>query len=502
MKPPRKRSLIIFGAGPAGLACALEAARQKFNVTVVEKQERVGGLCRTLCRNGNYFDIGGHRFFSKSDEVNRLWQDMLGDDLMTVRRRSRIYFRNRFYDYPLRLFNVLKNLGLWNALLCLFSYFKAQWQRRGNERTFEGWVTNRFGRRLYEIFFKTYTEKVWGISCRDLSSDWAVQRIRGMSLRRAVTDALMGNQSPRVRSFVKAFQYPIYGPGLFCDRLKNETERQGVRYYLESDVISVLHNRRRVEEIQIRCGTALHSLTADEFVSSIPLTRLITQLVPAAPARVLEAAVGLKFRSFIVVNVVLNRPHLFDDNWIYIHSPEVRLGRVQNYKNWSHYMVRDLSTTTLGLEYFVSEGDELWQLSSQDMIRFAMEELEKVSLANRADLIEAFVVRIPNVYPVYEGEYQDKIEILKKYLAGFENLEVIGRCGMFRYDNSDRAILSGLYAARNLVGAGYDLWNLSTDQTYHEELGPYNREPAAAPAGRNGDRPASEPDVSRKTASV
>jgi len=469
-------SILILGAGPAGLACAYEAAGLGARVSVLERDTRVGGLCRTIERNGNYFDIGGHRFFSKVDEINQLWHRILGKDLITVVRKSRIYFQKKYYDYPLKLFNVLANLGIWNAFLCFLSYLRILWQRAGDERTFEGWVSNRFGVRLYRIFFKTYTEKVWGIPCAELSSDWAVQRICGMSLRRALVDAFWRGGEANVKSLTRSFLYPTYGPGLFCDRLKTESENLGVQYELGQEVIRVHHDGERVTGVLVRDAEGkIQAQTADRYVSSIPLPVLVERLVPGPPEPVRQAAASLHFRSFLVVNVVLNRAQIFDDNWIYIHSPEVRLGRIQNYKNWSHYMVRDLQTTMLGLEYFVTEGDACWRRSDAQMIAAAMQDLETIGIAGKKDLLEAFVVRIPKVYPVYDEHYQKHVQVLREYLESFENLQVMGRCGMFRYDNSDHALLSGLYAARNLYGSAYDLWNINTEEEYHEEFGPYNK---------------------------
>lgn len=471
-----QENILVFGAGPAGLACALEVSRHGGHVRVIERENRVGGLCRTVCRNGNYFDIGGHRFFSKVEEINQLWRDILKEDALTVQRSSQIFFRKKYYHYPLNLLNVLSNMGLWQSFLCLISYLRALIFKNGEESTFEGWVTNRFGKRLYQIFFKTYTEKVWGIPCAQLSADWAVQRIRGMSLKRAVVDALFKNQSKKVKSFLKTFLYPTYGPGLFCDKLKKATEKLGAVYDLDSDLVSLVHQNQKIERAVIKTNSGeINNCFADVYVSSIPITVLIQKLTPEPPVEVMAAASRLRFRSFMVVNIVLNQKDIFNDNWIYIHSPEVRMGRIQNYKNWSHYMVKDLSTTTLGLEYFVTEGDALWNLSSEQMIDFSMNELETLGIARRNHLIDAFVIRVPKVYPVYDGGYKENLEIIKHYLNGFQNLQIVGRCGMFRYDNSDHALLSGLYAGRNIYGACHNLWEINVEDEYHEEFGAYNK---------------------------
>jgi len=485
------KSAMILGAGPAGLASALELARNHVKTTVVEREAEVGGLCRTLRRDGYYFDIGGHRFFSKNREINELWREVLQDDYLVVNRKSRIFYNKRYFDYPLSLPNVIKNLGMKNSFFCFLSYLKSQWRRRGDDSTFEGWISNRFGARLYRIFFKSYTEKVWNIPCQTLSSDWAIQRIQGMSLRRALLHAILKNQNRFTKSLVTEFIYPIYGPGLFSEKLKRLSESLGSQYLLRKEVTAITHDDRQILEITLKGPEGeMQNHRSDYYLSSIPLTVLVQRLVPPPPEEIVETAERLRFRSFIVVNVILNRKNVFEDNWIYVHDPSVKLARIQNYKNWSHFMVKDPEKTSLGLEYFASEGDELWTKAPEDMIDFAMKELEAIGLGPGADLIDAFVVKIPKVYPIYHKTYREDLETIRRYLEGFSNLQVMGRTGMFRYDNSDHALLTGLYAARNLFGHHHDLWNVNTDPEYHEELGPYNKvingiypHPEAHPAG-------------------
>ncbi|MCH7504592.1 NAD(P)/FAD-dependent oxidoreductase [PVC group bacterium] len=477
-----RKGALVIGAGPAGLACALELGKNQVKTTVIEREAQVGGLCRTVVRNGNYYDIGGHRFFSKNKEVNELWHDVLKDDILYVKRKSRIYYRSKYYHYPLRLLNVVQNLGLCNSLLCVGSYAWSLLKKPGDDKTFEGWVINRFGARLYKIFFKTYTEKVWGIPCKKLSSDWAVQRIQGMSMKRAILDAVFKNQSRKTKSFIKNFLYPMYGPGQFCQKLQKFTEQFGVDYRCETDVISIHHNHNRVTHVYARQkDSRMSEYHADIFFSSIPISVLLERFDPKPPKEVMDSVSQLNFRSFLVVNLVLNKENIFDDNWIYIHEPKVRVARIQNYKNWSHYMVKDLTKTTLGMEYFVNENDDVWSMTDADLINQALGELQGLNLCPRDKYLEGFVIRVPKVYPIYDEFYQEHLNKIKEYLSRFKNLQVMGRCGMFRYDNSDHAILTGLFAARNFFESHYDLWAVNTEKEYHEELGPYNKDV-------NGDR--------------
>lgn len=469
-------NVLILGAGPAGLACSLELGKNHVDVTVVEKEQTVGGLCRTVCRDGNYFDIGGHRFFTKNNEIKDLWNEVLKGDVLDVSRRSRILFHGKYFEYPLNLFNVIGNLGLFDSLRCFLSYIRVLINRSHSDNTFEGWITNRFGRRLYDVFFRTYTEKVWGMPCSEISSDWAKQRISGMSMKRAIADAVCRSKNVRTRSLAKNFIYPTYGPGLFCEKLKLLTQKLGARYMLGYDVVSIRHDGCRVTEVLARNRDDVKTFKAENIFSSIPITELIEKLDPKPSENVMDAARALNYRSFIVVNILLDEPDIFKDNWIYVHDSDVKLARVQNYKNWSHFMVKDPRKTTLGLEYFVSEGDELWMRSDEDMIGLALGEAEHLGILDRTRFLDGFVVKVGKVYPVYQEGYLHNIAVIRKFLEGIENLQVMGRCGMFRYDNSDHALLSGIFAARNMLGHSYDLWSINTDAEYHEELGPYNKE--------------------------
>ncbi len=465
-----KSNPLILGAGPAGLACAHELCANGIQPLVMDKNEQAGGLCRTLEFEGSLFDIGGHRFISKSREVNELWRRILGPDLLLVKRKSRIYYRDRFFNYPLNLLNATTTLGFTESVRCLASYLFSRWSKAGDDSHFEGWMTRRFGKRLYEIFFKTYTEKVWGIPCRELSSDWAVQRIQSLSLGKAVLKAF-GSFGPTPKTLSEEFLYPRLGPGLFCDRWKNLCEESGTEFLMNCRAEEIRREGNRITEVTAAGpGGELRVNPVSHLFSSIPITLLIQKMKPLPPPEVLEASRQLKFRSFMVVNLIFDQKNIFPDNWIYVHSPGIRAGRIQNYKNWSMEMVSNPDWTTLGVEYFVNEGEGLWNFSNEDMIQLALMELEEMGLVAPARYVKGFVVKIANVYPVYSPEYQKHLNTIRNFVENIENLSLMGREGLFRYDNSDHAILTGLYAARNYMGKNpQDVWSVNTEKAHLEE---------------------------------
>ena len=458
--------ILILGAGPAGMGCAHRLAQHGCAPSIIEREEEAGGLCRTLNFHGYLFDIGGHRFLTKSVEVNELWKDVMGDDLLHVKRLSRIYYRKRFFQYPLSFMNTFWNLGPLESARCIASYAWCKTTRLADESTYEGWIVNRFGRRLYDIFFKTYTEKVWAVPCDNLSARWAQQRIRGLSLRVALRQALGSNrQAPK--TLAEEFLYPRTGPGEFYHRFMERIAARGGRFAFGKTVTGIRHDERRVIGVDTkdRRGGIEERWPVEQLFSSLPLPLLVKLLRPHAPEPVRTAAERLSFRSFIVVNVILDQANVFRDQWIYVQSPEVQMGRIQNYKNWSPAMVADARKTSLGLEYFCTEGDALWSMNDVDLIHVALEELERIGLASRRHLIDGFVVRRANVYPVYTLDYETHVATIRRYLEQLINLTTIGRGGLFRYDNSDYALLSGMYAAQNFLGADErDVWNVHPDQ--------------------------------------
>ena len=461
----------IIGAGSSGMGCAYTLARNKQPFCVIEKDSTSGGLCSTINFCGYLFDIGGHRFITKSEEVNQLWHEVMSSDMLRVKRLSRIYYKKKYFRYPLRFLNAFWNLGIIESFLSVMSYLFCKFRRPGNDDTFEGWIINRFGKRLYNIFFKNYTEKVWSVACQEISADWAKQRIKGLSLRVALQNAISRNKTGIPKTLSSEFLYPRTGPGEFYKRLESLSVLHGGRFSFNTCVKSIYHDKNRIVKIKVKdvFSSKTEELDLDYLFSSMPLPLLIKSLKPKPPEEVLACAEKLKFRSFMVINVILDQKDIFPDQWIYVNSPKVRLGRIQNYKNWSPAMVTDLNKTSLGLEYFCAEEDDLWNMDDVALIDYALRELAYIGITSRKHLINGFIVRRANTYPVYSLDYRENIATIQQYLNNFSNLQTIGRSGLFRYDNSDHALLTGIYAARNFLKQGnYDLWNVNTDKDYLE----------------------------------
>jgi protoporphyrinogen oxidase len=427
----------------------------------------VGGISRTESLRGFLFDIGGHRFFTRNPAIRKLWSGMLGDDLITVRRISRIYYRGRFFHNPIRLVDTLVNLGPVESLRILASYLVSSVSPFPEEKSFEEWVSNRFGRRLYRIFFKTYTEKVWGIPCSSIRSDWAAQRIQGLSLGAAVVKALVGRGA--AKTLIDAFDYPRLGPGMMWKRFADVVEEKGGRILLNAEVGRIRHREGRVLSVEVAAGGGVTTLEVDSLISSAPVTLLARLLDPAPPEAVLRAAAGLFHRSFLIVILILDGDDLFPDQWIYIHSPDVRVGRIQNFGNWSREMVPGAGTTSLGLEYFCDQGDGIWTMDDALLADMAAAELEVLGLASRSSVKDSHVVRQAMAYPVYDEGYKENVAVVRRYLEGFENLQTIGRNGMHRYNNMDHSMVTGIMAARNLRGERHEVWEVNEDAEYLEK---------------------------------
>jgi len=459
---------VIIGAGPAGLTAAYELVKRNIQPIVLEKADKVGGLARTELYRGYRFDIGGHRFFTKVEGVQRLWQELLGEDFLKVPRLSRIYYHGHFFNYPLDFFNALYNLGIVESLLILLSYFKARLRPYSEEETFEQWMTNRFGKRLFETFFKTYTEKVWGIPCHEIQANWAVQRIKGLSLTAAVSNALFDINN--AKSLIKGFHYPVLGPGMMWQRFQEVVESRGGQVRLNTEVIRLRREGHRIENIIAQHDGNMIEMPGEHFISSMSLDELITRFDPPPPTNVMQAAHKLSYRAFILVGLVVGRAELFPDQWIYIHSPEVKVGRVQNFKNWSSAMIPDSQKTSLGMEYFCTEGDDIWTMSDAELVQLATRELSSLGLADISDAEDGVVFRQPKAYPVYDHEYHEHLQVIQRFLATIDNLQTIGRNGMHRYNNQDHSMLTGTLAARNLLREDHDLWSVNTERSYYEEF--------------------------------
>jgi protoporphyrinogen oxidase len=467
--------VVVIGAGPAGLTAAYELVKNGTAVTVLEASpERVGGLARTERYKGFSFDIGGHRFFSKSREIEDLWTEILGEEMLGRGRLSRIYYRGRFFDYPLKAMNVLKNLGPVSVFLSLMSYLGAKLRPIPTPRSFEDWTINAFGRRLYRTFFKTYTEKVWGIPCSEISADWAAQRIKGLSMVSLLKATLLPKRrKPRekvIKTLIDAFRYPRYGPGQMWETVTRLVREQRGEVLLSAEVIEIRRDGSGVTEVHAMHDGQAERFAGTYFLSSMPIRELIERLSPAAPPPVLEAARSLKYRDFLTVALIVGQDEIFPDNWIYIHDPNVRLGRIQNFKNWSPFMVPDPSLTCLGLEYFCNEGDDLWSRSDADLIELGGQELGRINLLDPVRVRDGCVVRMKKAYPVYDEQYAEHVAVVRRFLeAEMPNLQLIGRNGMHKYNNQDHAMMTGLLAARNILGGHFDVWKVNSDAEYHEE---------------------------------
>lgn len=468
--------VVIIGAGPAGLTAAYELVKLGRRATILEADAQVGGLARTVDYHGYRFDIGGHRFLSKEPLIHNLWRELLGADLLLRPRLSRLYYREHFFDYPLTALNALAGLGPVEALRVLWSYVSARLQPYPEERTFAQWVANRFGERLYQIFFQTYTEKVWGLPCTEIAADWAAQRIKNLSLGAALRHAMWGvrreNDGALVTTLSEWFYYPRLGPGMLWERCAAVLAARGVETVCGVQVERIRHRRERIEGVIGRTRTgAMVEVGADHLITTMPLRDLILAFDPPPLEDVVSAATRLRYRDYLTVILIVRRETVFPDNWLYIHSPEVRLGRIQNYKNWSPEMTPDPTRTSLGLEYFLWDTDDEWQWSSEQLIERGIRECARIGLIDPQEVEDGVVVRMPKAYPVYDQHYQRHVATVRRYLERFANLQTIGRNGLHRYNNQDHAMLTGVYAARNLAGARYDVWAVNTERAYHEEGG-------------------------------
>ncbi|MAE60807.1 MAG: FAD-dependent oxidoreductase [Planctomycetaceae bacterium] len=467
---------LVIGAGPAGLTGAYELRKLGWNSTILEADDQVGGISRTVEYRGYRFDIGGHRFFSKVPLINELWHEMLDEDFLLRPRMSRIFYDGKFFDYPLKAVNALAGLGMVEAGIIGASYARARLFPQRPEDNFEQWVTNRFGRRLYEIFFKTYTEKVWGIPCREISADWAAQRIKNLSLTEALRNALVGKAGGKdkdghiITTLIDEFQYPRLGPGMMwekCEAILNESGNPTQRGIL---VDKIHHRAGRVESVSARTTNGERAeFGAEQFISSMPLRELIHALDPLPPEDVVRAADGLTYRDFLTVVLIVNREDIFPDNWIYIHSSDILMGRIQNYKNWSPHMVPDASRSSLGLEYFLWDSDDLWTWPDEKLIELGRDECVKLGLIEPHEVEDGTVVRMRKAYPVYDQTYPGNLATVRQYLDTLENFQTVGRNGQHRYNNQDHSMLTAVYAARNIVGDAHDVWAVNVDEAYHEE---------------------------------
>ncbi|MDY6853840.1 MAG: NAD(P)/FAD-dependent oxidoreductase [Thermodesulfobacteriota bacterium] len=470
------KRVVIVGGGPAGLTAAYQLAKTDVKSIVLEKDQILGGISRTVNYKDYYFDIGGHRFFTKNKEVEDIWKEVLSDDLILRERISRIYYEKKFFHYPIRAFNALFGLGVWNSIMIMTSYLQAKIFPSKEEDTLEQWVSNRFGKHLFNIFFKTYTEKVWGIPCSEIRAEWAAQRIKGLSLLTAVKNALIkpkisnGDKKDVIKTLIEEFLYPKFGPGMMWETVADKIKDNGSQVWLGSEVEGVRCLQGRVEALEVRRNGKIEVISGNDFISSMPIRETIQKFKPAVPKEVLEAANDLKYRDFLTVALIVNKPELFPDNWIYIHDINVKVGRIQNFKNWSPFMVPNQDKTCLGLEYFCFEGDSLWTMPDEQLIELGKYELEVLGFVNSNEVEDGTVVRMPKAYPVYDATYQESLTVVRKFLDSIENLQLVGRNGQHKYNNQDHSMLTAMMAVENIQGADHDLWQVNEEQEYLEEI--------------------------------
>jgi protoporphyrinogen oxidase len=467
----QQKKIAVIGAGPAGLTAAYLLAKAGHLPVIFEQdQQYVGGISRTETYKGYHFDIGGHRFFSKSKEVEDFWTEILGDDMLDRPRSSRIYYNKQFFSYPLAAKEALLKLGVWESFLCMCSYLAAKLFPVKAPKNFEDWVSNQFGKRLFRIFFKTYTEKVWGIPCHEISADWAAQRIKGLSLASAIKNALFkpGNNDKQavIKTLIDTFRYPKQGPGMMWQACAEKAKAFGAELHMSKAVKGI----RQSDKWSVLFSDDSIATDFDVVISSAAIKYLIPNIHPALPASAIQAAEALNYRDFITVVLMMKDENAFTDNWVYIHDPEVKVGRIQNFKSWSPYMVPDDSMACYGLEYFCFEGDGMWNSSDEDLIALAKNELEKIGLGKAALVTDGCVVRQPKAYPVYDHHYKEHIETVKDALASYKGLYLTGRNGMHKYNNQDHSMMTAMLAAKNIIAGEdlYDLWKVNQDAEYHE----------------------------------
>lgn len=461
---------VVIGGGPSGLTAAYQLTKQGLSPIVLEKDHTVGGLAKTEEYKGFHFDLGGHRFFTKSKVVNEFWNEVLPDDFLLRPRLSRIHYRGKFFHYPLKPFNVLSGLGPIESVLVFLSYLRWQVFPYKQEETFEEWVTNRFGRRLFQTFFKTYTEKVWGIPCSELKAEWAAQRIKDLSMKSVILSMLF-NSKNKIKSLIEQFHYPRLGPGMMWRSVRDRIHKNGGEVFTSADVVEIQRTDWRIDKVIVEREGRREIVEGTHFISSMPLTEFIEQLNPPAPANELASAAKLKYRDFLTVCLIVDRKQIFNDNWIYVHDPGVKVGRIQNFKNWSPDMVPNADQSSLGLEYFCNKGDELWRMPDEELIELGKQEVARLNLVKPGEIVDGCVVRVPHAYPVYDSGYREHLDSLKDYIGRFDNVQTIGRNGLHRYNNQDHAMLTGMLAAQNLLhNENHDLWSVNEEQEYHEEV--------------------------------
>lgn len=462
----KTNNVAIIGAGPAGVTAAYQLAKMGIKVDLYEASNQVGGMAKTIDLWNQKIDLGPHRFFSNDTRINKLWLEVVGKDYKMVDRLTRIFYKNKFYYYPLKPFDALFKLGIGTATICLMSFFKEKIAPTKLDGTFENWVTNRFGYKLFSIFFKTYSEKLWGITCKELDADFAAQRIKKLSLWEAVIGAFKGNKNSKHKTLVDQFAYPLEGTGMVYERMVKYVSEHSGTIYLNTPVKRIIAENNVAKSIELENGTIE---SYDHIISSMPFTQMVTRL-PEVPENIKELAFSLKFRNTILVYLKIEGENLFPDNWLYIHSNDVLTGRITNFSNWVPEINGDQKETIVVLEYWCYDEDDLWKESDSILIERAKKEIKITSLVKDEKITEGYVHKIKSCYPVYSKGYKERLKPIEEYLTTINNLSIIGRYGAFKYNNQDHSILMGYLAAENIVdGTNHNLWDINTDYEDYQE---------------------------------
>lgn len=462
----------VIGAGPAGLSAAFVLSENHKDIVVLEMSDQVGGISRTIERDGFRFDIGGHRFFTKDEEVDQFFKDILGEEAIWVQRSSKIYYLGKYFDYPLKPANAIFGMGVGTTARCLADYGYVKIRNvfgKPEIVSLEDWVSNEFGRELFKLFFKNYTEKVWGIDCSQIEAEWAAQRIKGLSLRVAVKDALFPQKNGKVATLIDKFLYPRLGIGRISERLAEDVEKLGNEVRMQSRVTAVNHDAGQITSLDVESGEGSYQLEVESLCSSMPLTELVLAMRPEAPVEVVEAVHKLRYRDLVTVNLMIDKPEVTDQTWIYIHDPSFKLGRIHEPRNWSSAMAPE-GKSSIVAEYFCFEGDDIWNTDDQALIDLTVDDLgRRLGFLNKEEVIGGFVVRVPKAYPMYELGYEGPLNIIRDYISSFDNLEIVGRYGTYKYNNMDHSMKTGILAARNILGESHDVWDVNAEKEYHEE---------------------------------
>ncbi len=495
---PLAEDVVIIGAGPAGLTAAYELSKLGRRSTVLESDDVVGGISRTVERDGWRFDIGGHRFFTKVDPVEKFWHEVLPDeDFMLRPRKSRIYYRGEFYDYPLKASNALGNLGLLEAVRCVISYVWARIRPPENQDMYEGWLVARFGSRLYNHFFKTYTEKVWGHPPAEMPADWAAQRVKNLSLASAVVNAILPKRNQKdITSLIEEFQYPRLGPGMMWERCRDLVEEAGTKVVMNARVSKIRHQGGKAVAVVADTDGGQTEYRSSAVISSMPINQLVQAFDPPVPDAVRRAADDLYYRDFLTVALVVPESAVpWDDNWIYIHDPTVKTMRIQNFGSWSPFLVKE-GRNVLGLEYTVEEGDESWSAPDADLVAKGAAELGRLGLLDPSQVEAGYVVRMPKAYPYYDKDYAANVDRIRAWIRdNASNVFPVGRNGMHRYNNQDHSMYTAMLTVENLFGANHDVWSVNVEEEYHEinekplEMVGADRAPSSAARGTGRDAP-------------